>query len=730
MSQKYEEIKEDEDVKSAKEQGKKERQKPTGKVTNEVKSEIPEKSLEGKTEITKGEEQDPDEEEALSDDEKRILIVLNFVSSHKGSLRITGWQIKDFLEEIFPGKEIDEIYSKLKEKEFISKTTKDSDEFWLTYKGKEEAEKYKDLLKAVFESLGSKLAVFLEKNELLKRALYLGYVNEWKLRSYIPKIRNKLSETEQVLIIFFTSREFLQTSIVEGIVRRSRNEQRESIEEKLEEFCKDSDFLKALAMIRLDEIKDKLGIDTIASTYYKNYSEALSEIMEKTKADDILGKLLLLGITESENLFDVDIASILAKAENILKLKELFKFDKDKFRERLGVDWGLFLNTKKTIEGSTPSDLKELLHTNAVLLYKDKLSVRKEVKEVYDEVYREIEEKLKEKVRGIDNAFVLPFYEREKLKELEGKIIISLHAEDWWSRKYYYPAIKEDELEKNIVLLVSPKEIGFEVGKLTADRERILELPDKNIEFNAIGEIENLDEIKSKFDTCPWVLEKEYESVKKARDIIREKKIPRISLEEAIEEIKRDIRLVQMLFIISDKHTSFTGMKYYSESDMWRDVSLNMQRLHPSLTEEELEDLKNRITSVAERARIDLVHFSNTKLVYEKCRKEINKEIIERTVQLDKEAKKALYTFLVLVSNEKDSYFDWGKGELKFLSLYKLMFGEGFTGSREDLWHLINKTGLGVEATWIHSRGPRKARLVWALKLPGYILVVHEKGKN
>lgn len=654
--------------------------------------------------IEKIEEEEKVEEETLTNDERQILVVLDFVQKHKASLKIIGFQIKDFLEKIFPNKNIDEIYSKLKEKDFVSKT-KDSEEFWVTYKGSEEVEKYKHLLETVFKSLGSKIGDFLEKNELLRRILYLAYLDEWKLRNYIPKISDKLNETEQMLITFFLNREFLQTPIIEKAVRELRKEQPKLIKEKLEEFCKDPDFLKALAILRLDEIKNKIGIVSVASIYHKSYSDTLSEIIEKTKVSDILSKLFLLGITESENLFEIDIDSVLTKEENISRLKEWLIFDRDKFKNQLEVNWNLFLDTKKVIEGSTPSDLKDLINANAILFYKDKFLVRREVKEIYDEVYKKIEEKLKEKVKDVDNVIVFPFYDigRDKLKELKGKIIVSLHAEDWWSRKYYYPAIKEDELEKNVILLVSPKEIGFKADKekILSSGGRVLELPDKNVEFNAIGQIENLDKVKSNFNTCEWVLEEEYQSVKRAKEIIEEKKIPKIQLDEAIEEIKKDPILTNMLYIISKMYSHNPHYKSY----FWSDVKSNIMNQY-EIDEEKFEDLKKKLIELIEkRAKVTFEEFYGKDIINEKCKNDIINQIKNTVENLDDSSKRALYVFLMIP-------FDWIYENFlpeekikwigKFKAYYNFLFNQTF---KKDVITLLLKTGLVFRETWITWKG-------------------------
>ena len=469
----------------------------------------------------------------LTDDEKKVLIVLALVEECKEGFKISGFQIKNFLERVFPDKDIDRIYWKLREMNLVSKKL-DSEEFEVTTVGKEEAKKCRNLLEVVLSSLGSTITDLTEKNELLKYILYLAYYDKGEAKKYITLLADKLDEIEQVAAILFLNNEILQAPIIEKTVRQLLPK---LIKGRLDELCKNPKILKTLAILNFDKIKNKIGIDTDPISYFP----FPSQILDKIEPIDILSKILLVGITKSENLFNKDIDNILTKEENISKLRELFKFEKEKFKSQLEVDWNLFLDVKKIIANRhNPSRLKELLDVNAVFYCKDTLAIRKEVKEVYDEVYRKIEDKLKERVKDVENVIIQPFFERGKdeLKKVKEKIIITLHAEDYYSNRYYYPAFEEELLEKNVILLISPKEIGFIFDKKFDERYEILESPDTNKEYNVIGEIPNLEKVKSRFNNCKWERDESYLCVREAKEKIEEKVVPNIPLEETLEELK------------------------------------------------------------------------------------------------------------------------------------------------------------------------------------------------
>lgn len=626
-----------------------------------------------------------EEIEELDENERKLLVVLDFVYKNKGRLRVTGFQIKDFLELIFPEIDVDKVYSKLKEKEYVSRK-KDFEDFWLTYRGEEEAKKYRGFLNEIFEKISQILESSLRENPLLKRALYLSYLDEWKFKSqYLPNIKDQLSEEEQVLSIFISSKDFLQLPLVEKLVREIKKEIQFLLQEELEKLCKDDDFLKALLVLKIEELIDELSINVFSTIYHGNYVENISYLIEGSRINEVLAKLLHLGITPYENLFEINIKKALLKKENIQRLREMLKFDEKGFEEEIQKNWDLIVDLKRVLDGKTPDNIEKFVKMNALIPSKAGFIVRNELKGICDRILNRVEKKLKEKVGDFPNVIILPFYDKNKVKDVEGKIVITFEGDI------------EDEniLEKNIVLKVSPKEIGIET------------VYDKNEEYNAIKEMENLEEIKSKLDTCKWIRKDDEYYVKKAKEIIEDKKIPKISFEDALERLKEDFRLIEILYLIADKHTCKTAIKnkYYSISDLWSYVWQNLKIMYPNLTEDEFNKLKEKVVFLIERkARLNLLLdvFSKEKeIIYNKFKDKFIQKIKERVKLLDKRSKQTLFVFLKKTP-EHPSYIKDENWLHIFKIMYKFMFGEEF---KDNLEEILIKLGVANKGTWYSSSG-------------------------
>ncbi|MHA1470604.1 MAG: hypothetical protein ACTSSP_08615, partial [Candidatus Asgardarchaeia archaeon] len=476
------------------------------------------------------------------------------------------------------------------------------------------------------------------------------------------------------------SRGFLQYPFVEKLVREIRKDHQSLLQDELEELCKDDDFLKALLVLKIEELTDELGINVFSTIYHGNYTENISYLIESSKVNEVLTKLFCLGITQYENLFEIDIKKTLLRKENVQRLKEMLKFDEKEFEEEIQKSWDLIVDLKRVLDGKTPDNIEKFVKMNALIPSKAGFIVRNELKGIYDRILNRIEKKLKEKVGAFPNVIILPFYDKSKVKDVEGKVIITLsgYIED------------ENILEKNIVLKVSSKEIGIET------------VYDKNEEYNAIEKMENLEEIKSKLDTCKWIRKDDEYYVKKAKEMIEDKKIPKISFEDALEGLKEDFRLVEILYLIASKHTGITAIKkgYYSISDLWSDVWRNLKIMYPDLTKDDFNKLKEKIVLFVEKmARLDLlldISSEERRKIYNVFRDEFIHRVKERVKSLDKYSKQALFAFLQIIPE----YADDIKSERwlsKFRVLYEFMFGEEF---KEDLGEILIKIGVVNKGIW------------------------------
>lgn len=700
-------------TKTLEEEGKAAKKKRKEKIPTE-KGEEKEKRVEKEEKIEPTEEEE--EKTAISPDEKLLLAFSSFIQQNKLETEITGFQIKDFFEETFPEKDVDEIYANLKNKGLLSKR-KDTEEFYVSLEGRKEAEKHEEFVEKALSKVVPSIKERLKESELLRRLLWLAYQDKYEFRSYFPEIKGKLSTNENIYASFFNADRFLEDPKVEKMLRKIRKEEKEEVQEKLNEFSKDPAFLKTLAILRPEKVIDELDVKA-QRTLSEGFKDMLSLYIDKSKIGNVLSKLFLLGITESKNFFNADIDSILES--NIDKIENWLGLDKKKIEESVRTNWNLLLDLGRAVRGYSVKNLEEFVNAGAFIPSKEGFIVRKESEEIWKEVSGEIEEKLEEKVGGIENVVPMPFFEREKAENLEGKVIVTLHAKDHWSNQYHYPAFVKGSLEnagekgknvleKNVILVVSPTEVGFEKSKhyTSTYKSSVLEEPDTNKEYNAMGKVKGVGETKDRFPECNWKSMNDDYVVKKAKQVIEEKKVPKISFGEALNKIaEMEDVYKETLYLIADKHTYKTaiGRGHFSEDTMWRDVWSNIELRYPSLIKEDFEEIKNKIKNVMEKqAEVNLLRFREKEKIYESFQGDLDEKILSRIRNLKEESKKALFVFLNhLPENGDDLTGEYGNYIDKFNLLYRLYFQESF---EKSLPRLLTALGVVTKGTWISSKG-------------------------
>jgi len=620
----------------------------------------------------------------LNKDEILILATIYYIRNHSISQELTEYQLKDFMEEIFQDLAIDELFFQLKKKGFIINKN-NSEVFVPLYKVNEIRGKIERSLEHIFNIIGLKLSYFLEESKLLKRFLYFAQKNPLKFKNYVKEILHLLNDIEKILIIFFYDESFLEVPSVSKIIRILIKEQSKRLEKILTDHLKDFDFLKALTILYIDEILGKLGIETISINYYKPYKEILREILGESRAKEVIEKLLLLGLNETENLTDIDIKSILMKSENLLIIEKWLKFNIKKFKVRLEKNWNLFINVKNLLKNERFINFEYLFRINAIFFSNNRLFIRKEVEFAFFEVCKKIEEKIRKKVKEIDNIVILPIgNERmEDLNELEGKIIIKLNTLNWKTNEYYHPITKE---------------VGFRFTKKTLNNEKedLLEYPDKNFEFNAIGEVDNLKRVKSIFNTCKWDIVKDYAIIEAAKKRIWEKENPPIPFEDVLNMISKDFKLIELLYLIADKHTGITAIninKTYKEHNLWSDVFENMKLRYPRLLIYIVEEL-------ARKSLLKDFFKDEREFIFQHFKEDFIKIILQRIESLNNESKKVILLFFKMIPDIASNIMDesWQK---KFKIAYESFFKIKFMG---DLEKLLIKIGIVSIGHWYTSK--------------------------
>lgn len=653
---------------------------------------------EKKTSKTEKREEKTEEEISLTQKERLLLVFLNFIQQNKIRSEITGFQIKDFFEVIFPDVEVDEIYANLREQGFLS-GRKDTKEFYVEREGRKKADNFQDQMEEIFEKVSVQVKKETEGNELLRRLLWLAYQDKYGFRDYFPEVREKLKTEEEIAAFFFNSDDFLKYPEIEKTLRRLRKEEKETLQEKLRKFSEDPDFLKALAIIRPEKLLKELEIEA-ENTVHRNFRKILSHYMEDSKVGDVLSKLALLGITESKNTFNLDIDTILE--EKLEKIKEWLRFDGRELEKRARNNWNILLDLKSATNGYSVRKPEEFIKWGSFIPSKDGLLVRSELGNIWEKVKSEVEGKLTNKVKEIDNVVTAPFFNSEEVEDLEDKIIVTLHARDSWSNQYHYPAFVQGSLEnaseksrnllaENIVLVISPKELGFKESESYAasGKASLLESPDQNKEYNALGETTGLDKVKDKFTECSWIKVEDDTVVKRAKEIIEEEKIPKISFDEALNEISELGEVyVETLYILSDKCTGKTaiGKNYYSEDQMWMDAWNNLKPRYPSLKKEDTEEIRGKLERIMKKkAETNLLRLSKEE-IYERFEGELRDLILNRISNLDIESRRAIYTFLKYPP-EHAGYLkgEYGNYLERFGLTYQMLFGKKFEEVLPDL---------------------------------------------
>lgn len=192
----------------------------------------------------------PEEERQLSEDALKVLTIIDSIYRNKGSMQISIFEVKDFLENLCKDLDVDSIYSELRQRDYVPKT-KDSEQFYMNYQGQEEARKHQDLLLPELERIFEYAQQFLLKDESLRRLLLLVYLNEYKARKFLNRMAQELEPTKRILSTLFLDKDFSQLPPVAKIARNLRKEYPVSLFETMQSYCDDPAFLIGLVSQRL-----------------------------------------------------------------------------------------------------------------------------------------------------------------------------------------------------------------------------------------------------------------------------------------------------------------------------------------------------------------------------------------------------------------------------------------------------------------------------------------------
>lgn len=682
----------------------------------EKSGEQPDESLDQEAHDTSGQEDDSgsSEEPVLEDEEQLLLTFLSLIQENNRNLEITGFQIKDFFEQLFPEKDVDAAYSVLKQQEFV-RDRRDTKPFKVTWDGREQAEEYEEKYNdEIFGQVVPLVKERLEDEELLRRLLWLAYQDNYEFREYLPNVRSNLDEVDQFLTVFFSSDQFLAHQSVERLLRKIRTDERAQVQEKLESFCQDPGFLKAVAALRPKTLQQLLDIEADESTH-ASLKTALAAWIGEDDVGDVLGRLYLLGISESQNNFNADLEAVIADHQD--ELSEWLQFDRDGLRARAEDEWNVLLDVRRVAACRSAVNTDMLVEYGAVIPTKDGFLIRDEVTQLWEELADTLRGEVEERVTGIDNAVAVPFFSSGVVDEVEADIIVTLHARRTWSNNYTYPPFvggssdnrhdpERNLLTEKIIFVVSPSEVGFVDDEYQSrGKSSLVESPETNKEYNAFGEVPGLADVKAAFTECSWKVF-ENSTVEAAQEIREQQQIPTISLDEAFEEVAAlEPAYQEALYLAVDKHSSKTAVErnHFTEDMMWKDVRRNLSARYPDFDDEDFDDIRETLKHIVEeKAETDLLTFRDTERVYNEFEEVLVSQIMSQVNRLDTAEQRALFLFL----EQPPGYarVDRERYQRKIQTLYRLHFGEDFEGS---LPSLVRSVGVVSKGTWISSQGNR-----------------------
>ncbi|MGD0329795.1 MAG: hypothetical protein ABSB40_05010 [Nitrososphaeria archaeon] len=322
----------------------------------------------------------------------------------------------------------------------------------------------------------------------------------------------------------------------------------------------DDGLLKAWGYEHFKEIKPKLDEDYFNRPPSWPFSIPVSlDSIIKMVFGDVPGDIILSRLDKMGNVAVSD--------EMLQRLKSIFRFNSEKFQLYLKQEWGslldfyfiykreiwqifderdIWLISKMGPSGSPSVSLRLMLLANAIVpdfsvnhtSEWGRVDINLKALQAYNAFLESKEKAIRDKVSESKNCIVLPFIRDFDVSDVSEKIIVTFHAEriktgliaeKGFSYSYSYD-IDSELLKRNIVLLLSPLELDYDMNEHDIQRietERVYRSWEKrelrkeirlrimenefNSEFNAIGDLPNLERIKAKFNKNKWTKMPDYD---------------------------------------------------------------------------------------------------------------------------------------------------------------------------------------------------------------------------
>jgi hypothetical protein len=628
-------------------------------------------------------------EPSFSTEELEALVVCELIWKNRGMMEVSAFDIIDFLTQTFQKTNYSIAIAELKERGFLERT-KDTEPIVVTKEGQDGLRKNQNSLRQILDTIISVHRDRILDSEKLQRLLLLSYISETDAYRFLYIAQQRLTKPEKLLAILLCDRSFQLMPQIEMIAAELRSKAVNTGKARLETLSKDKGFIIAISMLRPQTTFELTGTKLAKIVPFGNFAKNLALVLGPEIANEISEELAKLGIDEKRNIFSFDLDTLLNSPKNRQILTQYYSPIKDETQRLLSADWRLLTNVRELLRKSnqktislSEQQIQSLISSKAIFLVKDALLVTRLLLDETENRLKLSEDFLKTKLKDT-KAIPLLFWDADLGSRIKNSIIVTVGD--------FVPNAKV--LETNIVLKLSPLELGFEdeLGQ--------------NQEFNAIGRIDEVNSIKSLFRLAKWENRENHVIVKAAKEIIRGKKFQQFSLQEALVQLQKfDNRIIEILSIACNKATSQQAIEkgHYTPDHLWGDVWRNFHRMHPAVTETEFASFRDKIVETIEkRARKRVISLEPKDLT---CSPEITsylrRRFEERFQKLTEEDKAALY---ILIKNRSQSptFMTSSIWPKLFQAQYELAFGHS---PKRDALDVLLSLGLLNESIWVTATG-------------------------
>ena len=670
---------------------------------------------------------DPDGEDGdtppPSDDELHLLTFLWFIERNDTVFELSGFQSKRLYEHtIADSDDVSELYAELKGP-FI-RNQRDANPFELTAEGREQVRQAEDMQTTVSEQLAAYITDAVSDDQILQRLLWLADSNENDFSWYLQEHSGQFEEPLRFLPVVFTDETIQARLNIRSVINRLGSLPDEVYDE-ISRLLEDESYLKGLATAEGEAVAELLQINTDTAIRCSDFNEVLSYYLDESRTDTVIRDLKQAGIDIDRNAFGIDLDGLLSQHRE--RLANWLSFDREACQTAFETYWDLILEWNRDFPGETVAMKQQLVDVGAAIPQGRKLAVRIEAFDIAGETVHELQTVLQDRLDDAENVSSQIFFDFEEAMEQDEEILVILYEKSWSSNQYHYPAFisgrdrsdpEQNIFTKKIVLVPSPRELGFSDDHLEQDRYhchgRAVESPEANREFNAIGEVDGLDAVKNEFDQLEWE-QADDASVRRAEELIKQRE--QISLNEAFDKIAEyEPPFQEALYTLAAKRTTGTSKKRnnYTEDVLWNDVNNMLEIRYPSLSESERGEIKDTLRRIlVDRAGIDLIKFSEEEQVHSRFGDQFDERIEERISNLSSEDQRLVTTFL----------HGWGSEDTvrpefdihpEFELYHEFWFGEA-TSANQSLYDLLVTTGICSPATYVTSHSNPDHKQVYAV---------------